>query len=849
MLNLYLSGIDKTELLKTGTTTVETQLNSRDQADFVLISRDGSFRPSIGQPVILTDSGTTTASSSATFSRSSVATIDSINYAVDAPRFVSGLLVEESTTNLLLNTDGNISTYSVVNVVSASTALQNFSNSLQFGDNSVARSAYKNGSISFVSGTTYTFSVYVQMDAGGPPVCGLSSSGYDFGIIIQNGLRSTASNVVTTQISGDLYRVSVSYTSALTGSSANNGILKYATNSNRSFRVAGYQLEIKPYVTSYAESSGSAFTRSPDLLTVPIMGWSKSSWTACISVQRTTTGLQSSTNIIWQLQIDANNTYKLWINSSGIMTAEIISGGTSYAFNTGAVLAYNTLKRIAWSGDGSICRVAVDGVLVAEFNYVEPVGSLPSSISIGTGVSALYSNIGLNTRWLDGDQLERLTSSNTGWITNKWNLSSSLSGLEASRIFGGTIESFDEMLLIGGQTSLEHNVKAVSWDALMDNRLVARAYDTAGQTLRDIVLSIISNEFPSESINTDNVITGSVIEPIKFNYDKASDCFDMLCELTGCSWWIDPYKNLYFAERAAILCPLNFYESAPNWKTISVERTRNEYRNRQYIKAGLGLTPTRTEYFVGDGTRKSFTLAYPSGKEPSPITVSSVVKTVGIREVESGKDWYWQKNSPVINQDDGQLAVSAGATISVTYQGQYPILVSATDDVALSERALIEGGSGQYDSIEDEPNIDTVEAAQDRAYGLLRKYARIFQKASISTMTAGARAGELTTLDIPTHGLSGQWLIEQTTISDFNGYNLEYTMRVLDGESVGGWQGFFGALKRQARKIEFQDNEVILLLRSQPDKVVIGDTSTQTTSSPVTPLADFALCGYSELTS
>ena len=73
-------------------------------------------------------------------------------------------------------------------------------------------------------------------------------------------------------------------------------------------------------------------------------------------------------------------------------------------------------------------------------------------------------------------------------------------------------------------------------------------------------------------------------------------------------------------------------------------------------------------------------------------------------------------------------------------------------------------------------------------------------------------------------------------------------MRVLDGESVGGWQGFFGALKRQARKIEYQDNEVILLLRSQPDTVVVSDSRAQSTAAPFTPLADVAICGYSELT-
>jgi hypothetical protein len=845
MLNLYLSGIDKTSILRAGTLSVETQLNSRDQADFTIVSTDGLFRPSVGQPIIITDAGTSVAGTSATFARASAATLDGVDYTTNAPRFQSGVWVEEGTTNRLTNTDGLLATYSATNVTQAVTPLTGFSSSLQYGNNSVVRSAYK--TYAHTIGVTYTFSVYIQMDDGGIPIPGAQTAGADFTIVNHSGIVSTLSNCVVELVSGSLYRVSI--TRAATGTGSNNGVVKYTQNSSRGFRIAGYQLELLGYRTSYAESGATAFTRSAETLTIPSTAFAKSSWTACLSVTRKTTGLAGATNTLWECLIDANNYYRLRLTAAGVLEAVIVSGGVTYSINTGATIAYNAIARIAWSGTGSTARVAVNGALVAEFAYVEPLGALPASISIDGGVSGVYRDVALNTRWLDGDQLERLTSATPEWVTNAWALTSSLAGLDAARVFGGTIESFDEMLTIGGQTSLEHNIRGVSWDALMDNRLVARAYDTPGQTLRDIVLSIIANEYPAEGINTDNVTTFGEIQPVKFNYDKASEAFDILCELTGCSWWIDPYKRLYFAERAQILCPLNFLESAPNWRSISVERTRTEYRNRQYIKAGMGLTPIRTEYFVGDGTRKSFTLAYPAGKEPNPITVGAVVKTVGIREVESGKNWYWQKNSPVINQDDGDPAVGAGVAIAVTYQGQYPILVSATDDVQLSQRASIEGGSGQYDHIEDEPNIDTVEAAQDRAYGLLRKYARIFQKATIATMSSGVRAGELTTLDIPTHGLTGQWLVEQTSIRDFNGQRVEYSMRVLDGESVGGWQGFFGALKRQARKIEFQDNEVILLLRSQPDTVSVTDTVSVSTAAPTAPLVGIAICGYSELTS
>ena len=87
------------------------------------------------------------------------------------------------------------------------------------------------------------------------------------------------------------------------------------------------------------------------------------------------------------------------------------------------------------------------------------------------------------------------------------------------------------------------------------------------------------------------------------------------------------------------------------------------------------------------------------------------------------------------------------------------------------------------------------------------------------------------------------------SIRDFNGQRVEYQATLLDGEAVGGWQGFFGALSRQARKIEFKENEVVLLLRQATEQVAMTDTNSYTTAAPATPLADFAICGYSELTS
>jgi len=847
MINLYVAGVDQTKRLTAGTLGVTSRLNSRDRATFSLVSLDGTYRPTIGHEVVITDAGTTIAGTSATFSRPSAATIDGLDYTSGTPRYTGGgLLIEEGTINVLTNTDGAAATYTTGGAITNNPgAISNFAQALGYGDNTAIRFAYK--TYAHTVGVTYTFSAFVQMDDGLAPVPGAQAAGADFAIVNHSAIVSTSSNCVVTQVSGSLYRVSI--TRAATGTAVNNGIVKYTQNSARTFKVTGYQLEIKGYLTSYAESGATSFTRSAESLTIPASGFTQGGWTAVATVKRSTTGLAGSANTLWECQIDGSNLWRMRLTAAGVLEAVIISGGTTYSITTTSTIASGIANRIAWSGDGSTALVAVNGTLVASFSYAEPIGTVPASISIGSGVSAVYSEIAINTRALDADALEALTAAAPVNVTSYWSLSSSLTGLDAQRIFGGSIESMREEVVVNQGVGLIYDIDCVSYDALADRRIIARSYESPTQTLSTIVNDIITQDFSGEGIDTANVATGPVIAKTIFNYTHGNTVFDQLAELTGYSWWIDPYKKLYFVDRSTVSAPYTLSTASANFMSVVVEHLRQDYRNRQYIKAGLGLTSARTENLVGDGTRKSFTLAYPVGKVPTSITVGGVSKTIGIREVESGKDWYWQAGSPVINQDAGAAAVGSGTAIAVTYQGQYPILVAAQDDLQVAGRASIEGGSGYYDEIQDEPDISDVDTASDRARALLRRYARINRKIQLRTVTAGLRAGQLATVDITQHGLTGSWLVESVSIRDFNGQRVEYSATLLDGEAVGGWQGFFGALSNQARKLEFRENEVILLLRQATEQVGITDSSSYTTAAPTAPLADVAICGFSELTS
>ena len=399
-----------------------------------------------------------------------------------------------------------------------------------------------------------------------------------------------------------------------------------------------------------------------------------------------------------------------------------------------------------------------------------------------------------------------------------------------TRYFGGFIDSFTEALTIDGNTaSLSYEVECVSYDALADRRLVAASYESPTQTLSTIVSDVVTNFLTGDGVTTTNVDTGPVIDRMKFNYVPASQVFDELSNITGYAWWIDESKNLYFKPRGGVAAPITI--DASNARRVTVSRTTEVYRNKQLIRAGVDLTASRTENFVGDGTQKAWTLSYPVGAAPTSITVGGVGKTIGIRSVDTGKDWYWNLGDAVVSQDDGAAAVGAGVAIAITYQGQFPILINAQRDSAITEQAALTGASGVYEAIEERPNLNDDEGAQSIAEGLLRRYGSIPRRLTFETDDAGLRTGQLLTATFTPHAVSGSWLVDSVSAVDRNGQDLVWTVEALDGESVGGWTEFFAALTGIARQVEFRENEVIIYLRPANEVVTASDVLT-------TPSAD-----------
>jgi len=394
-------------------------------------------------------------------------------------------------------------------------------------------------------------------------------------------------------------------------------------------------------------------------------------------------------------------------------------------------------------------------------------------------------------------------------------------------IFAGTIDDLSEEQ-VNNLPTCWYTVRCVDWNQRADMNLVAEQY--INQTLLAIVADIVLDTLADDGITVDpSMETGPTLEHVIFNYRTAAEAFNDLGDLTGYTWFIDYQKVLHFFSRAYFLSPFDL-TSDLLYRSLTAQKTRQQYRNTQWVRAGKDISSVLIENFHGDSKQTTFTVALPVALVPT-ITLNSVVQTVGIRSVDTqGFKWYWNADDTGISQDSTGTPISGTDTLSVIYQGYFPILIQSYVQSAIEDRAAVEGGSGVYEAIEDREEINRSALAIDYANGLLRKFGRVQQQLDIETDETGLRAGMLMQIILPRFNLNAQYLLQRVEIEDLTGTKLRYRLTAADGEPFGTWQEFFKKLAK-AKPFLLRENEVLMLIRTFYETLNVAEVATMTSAT------------------
>jgi hypothetical protein len=727
---------------------------------------------------------------------------------------------------------------------------------------------YGPNNVTLVIGQVYAMTVYVIMDDGGVPVVTNSSGGPGNDIRVIAGTAIEILVESASHLGAGVYRITYMFTATAT-TWGNSGVQKTISHSARGFRVAGWNVTDAPAVPPMPGGNNSSgtiaapYTRTAETLTMPTLPGPSAGAMAARFVPEgdarlatvradryvLDTGATASTNRIAVYQL---------AGTPGTWRARIWdAAGTTYDASWAGTLAAGAHVLAAVWGSGRL-YLLIDGVIVASVAATMPT-ALGSVVYVGSDLAGA-NQLDAVIHWA-GTSASPVSPSDTVWTSTTpagqtWAdyladfTGGTLAATAPAKAFAGVIEDTDESTHVEERAgTLHHAVTCVSYDEVMDRRVLAGSFETPGQSLADVVAGIAAAALDGEGLTLTGVATGPALDPLKWNYAKVSKALQDLEDLTGYAWWVDYDKVLWFQPRAGVSAPWAIATASKNFRRLRVKTSRADYRNRQYVRAGFGLTDTRTDTIKGNGTDKSFPLVFPVGTVP---VVNGGAATVGIRGVDSGKDWYWNKGEALITQDDGAAALGSGTTATVAYKGLYPLGVSAQLDGEVATRRAVEGGSGIHEEIADEPTIDDETAATERALGLLRRHGHIPRSVTFETDTGGLRAGQLMAgVAVPEHNLSGDWLIESVGASDSldPGHALTYTVTILDGESVGGWVGFFQALAGSTKRFEWRDNEVILLVRSLTEAVTLTDTLAYTTATAAASkwVVGTSVLGYFEI--
>jgi len=428
------------------------------------------------------------------------------------------------------------------------------------------------------------------------------------------------------------------------------------------------------------------------------------------------------------------------------------------------------------------------------------------------------------------------------------------------RLFGGSIEEIEEEAP-GESEDIFNRLRCVDFNQLLDRFFVSATYEE--KTVLQIVTDIVNvqTRLKDEGVTVGEVQVGPTIKKANFNYVKVSDVFKDLAELTGMAWNVDHYKAVRFFERATYTAPFNFTATPGErkYRNLSYSKSRSQYRNRQWLRAGVDETAQRTENFRGDSTsiepskrNRTFTLTFPVSRIVS-IKRDGITQRIGIKGKDKDGDatvpssttwpqWLHQKGDADISQNslsDETLnpTLTSPQILEVVYFGQFPIVIDAQLDSEITARALVESGTGIYESVVDDKDLDGGGFAAEKAARLLTLYGRIPAEVSLETDVFGLAPGQLQTNTFNQHDLTAvQFLIDSVNVS-FPRFDLpRVVVKMLDGERQEGWADFFRKLFAAGREFVIRENETIILVRSETDTVTFTDTRTRSVTPPDTDL-------------
>ena len=333
--------------------------------------------------------------------------------------------------------------------------------------------------------------------------------------------------------------------------------------------------------------------------------------------------------------------------------------------------------------------------------------------------------------------------------------------------FGGYIDSAPRTLDHIGQR--DHALTCRDYSSICDLRSAGeRTYVNTRRN--DIIRDIVTDSLATDGVGLTNVPAGGgpIVGRFEIDYAMVSETFNALCKSTGDEWEIDNDKEfrVFKPTAGSSLGTLNDTTVGILDNTVKGKESLSGYANKVVVILSRVLTAEQTESFNSahpdqptDGSRKDWTVAYPVNSVPT-ITVNGTAKTVGLADVDTGKDWYWQASSAIIRQDSVAAALTSSDTLEIVYIGEQSQQVFAQDAAEIAFRAAIETRSGVYEKIIRSSTPVAATDAQGFANAVLAELKQVPYEIEFETQGLDFNPGEKWTLGFSGHP-TGDYIVSR----------------------------------------------------------------------------------------
>lgn len=363
-------------------------------------------------------------------------------------------------------------------------------------------------------------------------------------------------------------------------------------------------------------------------------------------------------------------------------------------------------------------------------------------------------------------------------------------------VFAGFVESSDEARPVPSVSTWKVDAVGERW--LAEKRVAAEVYEetTVGAIVRDLVDTYLSEE----GVSKGTIVDGPSVARAVISYRPIAEALDELAELADVIWRIRD-RTLDFQPRGAETSPWTVTADDVDGDSVDLRREAPQYRNRQWIRGGLDITDEQVETFTGDGERRNFLLSFPVARKPT-VEVNGSAKAVAIKGLSDG-EWYWNKGDNTVSQDKSLAELTSSDTLTVTYKGQFPLVVIAEDTDEIESRKQVEGGSGQHEWVDEDASLDSRGAALTKAENKIDRLGVIGRQLRFVTERSGLEAGQVATVHLADLGLDQvDMLVERVRSRDVGAGHLEYECSLVEGPAESSWVKYWRRLQQRTGSID-----------------------------------------------